>query len=295
MLPMKKKINELLTKSSLFKSKHHALYLWNIQNLKYSHVTNNTPKLDPEIILFLQYKETIYSHEIENLLIEYKNTPFQLNVKLLNNFMKTFSIVKISLFQKTNEMVGVIAISLKNSRSELLSFDNQQLKLLESVISNTMCNTNSVSHLLNHQNILQYINTASSQFNISITEDTYYTIIRKTLIKIIPEIQFYFLLKYDADSQFYKRSFLLTKKHRTQALKIHSNIINNDFNDNMFVKYSIIHEKIPHELELTMKNIGATEAILIRLNESANSSIFVLFFKNNIDVLDYRISFCQMF
>ena len=95
-----KKINALLTKSSLFKSNHHTLYLWNIQNLKYSHVTNNTPKLDPEIILFLQYKETIYSHEIENLLIEYKNTPFQLNVKLLNNFMKTFSIVKISLFQK---------------------------------------------------------------------------------------------------------------------------------------------------------------------------------------------------
>ena len=63
----------------------------------------------------------------------------------------------------------------------------------------------------------------------------------------------------------------------------------------MFVKYSITHEKIPHELELTMKNIGATEAILIRLNESANSSIFVLFFKDNIDVLDYRISFCQMF
>ena len=70
MLPMKK-INALLTMKSHRYLNH--FYTYGIfKNHKYSHVTNKLyfPKLDPEIILFLQYKETkFYSHEIEKLIL----------------------------------------------------------------------------------------------------------------------------------------------------------------------------------------------------------------------------------
>ena len=81
----------------------------------------------------------------------------------------------------------------------------------------------------------------------------------------------------------------------SNILKIHSKMINDAFNHNMYAKYFIDHPNIPIELKSAMQNIGATQSILIRLDESLGSSVFVLFFDSTIDLLDYRISFCQMF
>ena len=281
---------------SMFKSLKHSAHLWVVQDRKYCNaITQGAPILDSEVLLFLQYKESVHISELDKLLLQYSQTPFQSNVRLVSNFMMAYSIVKISLLQKSREMVGVFAVSFKDSRLELLDFDLQKFQLLEDVLSNTLCNSNSVSRLLTHQNILERINVASSKFNISIDEEAYYTIIRKTLINIIPEIKFYFLLKYDSDSQFYKRSFLLTKKHLHHTMKIHSKVLDHGLKDNMYIKYTINQANVPVELQTAMQSIGAIQALLIRLNESKGSSIFVLFFDSNIDVLDYRISFCQMF
>ncbi len=289
-------LKQLLSNYSIFKSTQYSIHLWNLHDDKRCYpITSLTPVLDNEIVLFLQYKEVVYVHDLDMLLIQYSQTPFQSNVRLLYNFMQTYSLIKISLLQKSREMVGVFALSFKDSRKEILSFDRQQFQLLENVLSNTLCNTNSVLRLLNHQKILEHINIASSKFNVSIDDETYYAIIRKTLIKIIPEIKFYFLLKYDPDSQFYKRSFLLTKDYEQQTMKIHANVIESALKDNMYVKYSLTQSDTPTEFQHVMTNIGVNHLLLIRLSESSGSSIFVLFFNSNIDILDYRISFCQMF
>ena len=54
-------------------------------------------------------------------------------------------------------------------------------------------------------------------------------------------------------------------------------MINDAFNHNMYAKYFIDHPNIPIELKSAMQNIGATQSILIRLDESLGSSVFVLF------------------
>ncbi len=289
-------LKQLLINYSIFKSTSNRLHLWTVQeNYRSVSLTEESPILDNEIIVFLQYKETVYFQDLNLLVMQYSQTPFQSNVRMISNFMRKFSIVKLSLLQKSRETVGVFAISFQGARLEILNFDTQQFQLLEDILSNTLCNTNSVLRLLNHQKILEHINIASSKFNISIDENAYYTIIRNTLINIIPEIKFYFLLKYDSDSQFYKRSFLLTKQHPNQAMKVHANVIDQALKDNMYTKFSLSHPNTPIEFQTVMKNVGVNHLFLIRLSESSGSSIFVLFFDSHIDILDYRISFCQMF
>ena len=138
---------------------------------------------------------------------KYAQTPLNASIRLLHNFMVEYSIIRISLLQKSRETKGVFAVSILSKRREILDADQLNFQLFETVLSNTLCNVQSVGQLLNHQHVLEQINVASSKFHISMDEASYYSIIRHTLVQIIPEIKFYFLLTYDPDSEFYRRSF----------------------------------------------------------------------------------------
>ena len=117
-------LKQLLVNYSIFKSTSNRLHLWSVQeNYRSVSLTEGSPILDNEIIVFLQYKETVYIQDLNLLLIQYSQTPFQSNVRMVSNFMRKFSIVKLSLLQKSRDTVGVFAVSFQGSRLEILNFD----------------------------------------------------------------------------------------------------------------------------------------------------------------------------
>lgn len=278
-----------------FKFSKYRAHVWEVYNHRSTPMSSATPELDAEIIAFMQYKEIILYEDLPSLLEKYAQTPLNASIRLLHNFMVEYSIIRISLLQKSRETKGVFAVSVLSKRREILDADQLNFQLFETVLSNTLCNVQSVGQLLNHQHVLEQINMASSKFHISMDEASYYSIIRHTLVQIIPEIKFYFLLTYDPDSEFYRRSFLLTKKHEQYSLKIHGKEIDAAFNHNMYAAFTIDHPHLPKELNIAMQQMGANQSILIRLDEAFGSAVFVLFFDSKIDFMDYRVSFCQMF
>ena len=291
-----RQVQRLIDDHLIFRSTDYRLHLWGVQGSMHCNViTSDSPLLDHHIVLFLQYKEYIHIQDESRLLLNYSQSPFQSHVRMLINFMRQHRIVQLSLLQKSREMVGIFALSFPGSRSEILSHDALQFQLLGDALSHALSNSMSVSRLLTHQKMLERINMASSKFESFVNDQSYYTMIRETLKSIIPEIKFYVLLTYDHDSQFYKRSFLLTQSYDYHTMKIHSKIIDSVLDGNMNYKFGINHDNLPSELRVVMESVKATQALFIRLNEFSGSSIFVLFFDTPIDTLDYRISFCHMF
>ena len=107
-------IKTLISSIRIFKSQHHRIHLWDVRNPHFSEpITQETPALAADITMFLQYKETIHFEEIQVLLNRYSQTPLNVNVRSLFNFMLKHSIARISLLQKSRETVGVFAVSLQ--------------------------------------------------------------------------------------------------------------------------------------------------------------------------------------
>jgi nitrogen-specific signal transduction histidine kinase len=278
-----------------FKFSKYRAHIWEVDHHLSTQLSMATPELDPEIISFMHYKEIILYEDLPSLLQKYAQTPLNASLRLLHDFMLKHSIIRISLLQKSRETKGIFAVSVFSRRREILDADHLNFKLFETVLSNALSNVQSVGQLLNHQHLLEQINVASSKFHISMDEASYYSIIRRTMMQIIPEIKFYFLLTYDADSEFYRRSFLLTKKYDQYSLKIHGKDIASAFNNNMYVTFTMGHRHLPKELKIVMQKTGATQSILIRLDEAFGSPVFVLFFDAKTDLMDYRVPFCQVF
>ena len=58
----------------------------------------------------MQYHEVIHSYELDELISNYMNTPFQNNIQTLAKFMRAHKILHIMLLQQSNEMVGVMGV-----------------------------------------------------------------------------------------------------------------------------------------------------------------------------------------
>ena len=155
-------------------------------------------------------------------------TPLYDSAVAVYDFMKRYNIVRISLLQKSREIVGVSCVSCKDKRTELLNADLNQLYLLENILCNSITNIKYSSKLLHHQKMLEYVNIATAKYNVTIDSDTYYSIIRNTLFKLLPEFKYYLLLKYDVDSHFYRPSVLLSDNGQKIKIKVFIKMILNN-------------------------------------------------------------------
>ncbi|MEC8678129.1 MAG: hypothetical protein VXX85_04675 [Candidatus Margulisiibacteriota bacterium] len=288
-------IKKTIYKNQLFPSKNHHFYLWAFDHSHLLSLTKNTPNLSKELITFMQYKEVVNYRELDELIILYSNTPFQNNMITLANFMKKHNIVQIMLIQKSNDIVGISAISCQDKRFEILNYDTKQHKYLTSTFADSVINLRSANQNVTYQIMMEQVNNSVSKFNLNHSLNNIIQLSRKTILDIIPEIKYYLFLNFDQPSGFYKSTNKLNFNIEKLNLKLHLNIIHDYLKDNVSCKFSLNNTDTPPELNAAMLLIDANQAILLRVDDSDDSSIIILFFETTIDLLDYRISFCQMF
>jgi nitrogen-specific signal transduction histidine kinase len=288
-------IKKVIFNNKLFKSPKHKLFIWVFDHSQLFALTDDTPKLMNDLITFMQYREMINYKELDELIINYSNTPFQNNVLILMEFMKQHKIVQIMLIQKSNDIVGISAISCQNKRFEVLDFDTNQHKKLATIFANSIINLNSANQNVNYQIMMEQVNASISRFNLNHSLDEIIQLSRKTILNIIPETKYYLFLNFDQASGFYKSTNKLNFNIEKLNIKLHINIINDYLKDNISCKFLLNNTETPSELQAAMLLINANQAVLLRVDDSDDSSIIILFFKTTIDLLDYRIPFCQMF
>ncbi|MEK9727454.1 MAG: hypothetical protein VW397_05045 [Candidatus Margulisiibacteriota bacterium] len=247
------------------------------------------------MVIFLQYRDLIHVHELDEIMYHYGHTPFHTNVKQLTEFMKRHNIVQIRLLQQSNEMLGVMAIYALGKRTEILKSDAQLFHGLSDAISTAICNATSVNQFFTHQAMLEKVNTSISKFNVNDSLSDVVQLSRRTLLNIMPEIKFYIFLNYDPTSDFYKCGSSFNIHVDGLNFKLHSNFVRGHLKENVSCKFSINAPETPAELNAMMTLIDVKHALFIRVNDSDDSSIIILFFEKMIDLLDYRIPYCQVF
>ena len=115
----------------------------------------------------MQYKEVVNYRELDELIILYSNTPFQNNMITLANFMKKHNIVQIMLIQKSNDIVGISAISCHDKRFEILNYDTKQHKYLTSTFADSVINLRSANQNVTYQIMMEQVNNSVSKFNLN--------------------------------------------------------------------------------------------------------------------------------
>ena len=143
--------------------------------------------------------------------------------------------------------------------------------------------------------MLEQINLSISKFNVNHSLNDVIQLSHKTLLDIIPEIKFFLFLNFDIQSGFYKCSNEFNMNIEGLNFKLHSNLIRGHLKENISCKFVLNEPETPSELNAMMKLVDVKHALFIRVNDSDDSSIIILFFEKMIDLLDYRIPFCQVF
>ncbi|MEC8678369.1 MAG: hypothetical protein VXX85_05910, partial [Candidatus Margulisiibacteriota bacterium] len=266
-------IKKVIYNNKLFKSPKHKLLMWAFNHSHLSSLTNDTPQLKAELITFMQYREMVNYRELDELITNYSNTPFQNNVMVLMDFMKKHKIVQIMLIQKSNEIVGISAICCYDKRFEVLDFDTIQHKKLAITFAKSIINLNSANQNVNYQIMMEQVNKSISNFNLNHSLDEIIQLSRKTILNIIPETKYYLFLNFDQASGFYKSTNKLNFNIEKLNIKLHINIINDYLKDNVSCKFSLNNTGTPSELQAAMLLINANQAVLLRVDDSDDSSI----------------------
>ena len=99
---------------------------------------------------------------------------------------------------------------------------------------------------------------------------------------------------FDKDMKFYSRRHLLSDQ--SDDVKFYFQDVEQWLDNKLRVKFSLYNElEIPVLIRNIMSQFKAKHCLLMRLNESDNSSIVMLLLNSSVDILDYRVSFVQMF
>jgi nitrogen-specific signal transduction histidine kinase len=246
--------------------------------------------ISKEIILVLSALGSVHLFEIEHGLIKVPSNITQESMNKLVKFMKDRYLLRISLLKSTRRPVGVYAISGHVSSNELLEYDQDQLTLFESILSNTINNIYDAEELRQHQYILEYINVATSKFSISMNDEVYYSIIRRSMQKIVPSIKHCFYLIWDKNSRFYKRSFRLSKTHPDIEFKVSGQDMERFFGDDVYVQLNKGDTHTPMELKKEMTSLNAKSVLFVRTKTVFGGPIFVFFLeKETVVAKNYGI------
>ncbi len=289
-------LQQVLLQYPIFKSPNHRLHLWGINHEQVcSVVSAESPSLDPDILMFLQYKGSVNIKDEKSLLTNYFQSPFHTHVRLLLTFMQTHHLVYLTLVQKSYQMVGVLGVSFNDSRHEILTYDLDQLTACTRALSHTLSNVIFFSQQLTQQTLLSSINMSATMFDSPIDDNRYYAMIRTMLSAIIPGIKCYALLSANDTSHVYEQTLIMADSDFSPKISIHVDHIHALMGGRMYAKCSIDQSSLPNDIQQLMVSANMPQLLLIRLNELEGSPVFMLFLDSNMDVLDYRISFCHMF
>jgi nitrogen-specific signal transduction histidine kinase len=290
-------VQEILNKCSIFcvnKKYRQHLVLFNHRGevLKEQHENLHVPE---DIMDVLGAVNVLHLFEIEHGLMRLSAGLTTESIAKCVQFMRDHQLLRITLLKSAQGPVGVYAIRGHVSSNELLGYDQDQLTLFESILSTIINNIYNAEELNQLQYILEYINIATSKFSISMNDEVYYSIIRRTMQEIVPSIHHCFYLTWDKRSQFYKRSFRLSKIHPDIEFKISGNNMNQFFANAMYTQLHVEDANLPMDLKKEMKNLNAASALLIRTTTSSVGPIFVFLLEKNTVVAENYGMFCYMF
>jgi nitrogen-specific signal transduction histidine kinase len=290
-------IQQLLNKYSIFsanKRYRQYLVLFNHSG-KVLGEQQEGLRVPEEILLVLSTLKVVHLFEIEHGLIKVPSNITKESIKKLVQFMKDHQLLRIALLKSTRRPVGVYAISGQVSSNELLEYDQDQLTLFESILSNTINNIFDAEELRQHQYILEYINVATSKFSISMNDEVYYSIIRRSIQKIVPSMKHCFYLTWDKNSQFYKRSFRLSKTNPDIDFKISGYDMDRFLGEKKYVQLKTEEILCPIELKKEISNLNTKSVIFIRTKVMFGGPIFVVLLEKEAVVAENYGMFCYMF
>ncbi|MGA0241842.1 MAG: hypothetical protein ACO3K7_02435 [Candidatus Marinamargulisbacteria bacterium] len=287
--------SHILSKNFLFRLKSHHLYVWDVHHSNMTGLLPNMPSLSFEIVSFIQYLNRIHLDDLVHLMKKYEHTIFHKNIHLLAQFMYDNDIIQVQLLQHENNIVGMMAVVTTDGRKEILFSDQERLLCIGNKIASALSGINAFQRLVNYQSLLKRVNIAVRQLNSNKCITKNRQLAQDTLLSIMPEIGSYLFLNCDQSSQFYKcdHAFNLSSDHLN--IKLHVSVLAHHLHENTSCKFDFNNDKTPLELKSIMKLANSSFSLAIRVDDSENSSVIILFFSSPVDMLDYRIAFCQFF
>ena len=228
--------------------------------------------LPEEAVSFLRYREVII---FSDLLYEYRSylsTPFKKELKLVLDFMQEHSIIRLCLLQKSNEMVGIMALRHEKMVhfDFVLNQDVDQFQLIESALTYAICNITYLEYLFQHQQQLEIINHAISLFNTNIEKQEYEHIVSATLQQLLIEVVEGFILTLDKDQVFYTRRHLISAQE--DDVKFYFQDVDQWFDNKLIINFSIYNDaNVPVLIRNIINQFKVENCVLLRLNESEKS------------------------
>ena len=163
------------------------------------------------------------------------------------------------------------------------------------MFADSVINLRSANQNVTYQIMMEQVNNSVSKFNLNHSLNNIIQLSRKTILDIIPEIKYYLFLNFDQPSGFYKSTNKLNFNIEKLNLKLHLNIIHDYLKDNVSCKFSLNNTDTPPELNAAMLLIDANQAILLRVDDSDDSSIIILFLKQPLTYWITEFPFVKCF